>query len=158
MIANYWNNLNERERWVLGIGLFVLFFYFFYLLVYSPLSTAVNNKTNQLAEKKELLAWMEQMKHKPKSDKKTQSITNPKLLGLIGHQLTHDALKSFKYQLQQTGASDIQLSFEKVPYNLFLSWLWSLSKNYSINLKQFNVERSDPPGIVKLVVVISAKS
>lgn len=158
MISNYWNNLNERERWMAGAGLLILFLYLFYLLAYSPLANMVNTKSNQLAEKQETLIWMEQVRHKPKDRKPIQLITNTKLLALIGNQLSNNSLKPFAYQLQQRGSGDIQLSFERVPYNLFLSWLWTLGNDYSITLKQFTVEHSNTPGVVKLLLIITANA
>lgn len=157
MIANYWHNLNERERWMAAIGSISVLIYLFYLLVYSPLTTAVSTRSKELREKQETLAWMQQVRQQPRSQKTAQAISNTKLLALIGNQLSSNSLQKFVYQLQQTGSGDIQLSYDRVPYNLFLSWLWSLSNDYVISFKQFSAERTDTPGIVKLMVVITAK-
>lgn len=157
MIINYWHNLNERERWMLGIGLISTLLYLFYTLVYSPLVTAVDNKTRQLLEKKETVAWMQSIRKQPTNKTTAQTINSAKLLALIGEQLKQNHFRPFPYQLQQTGAGDIQLSFERVPFNQFLSWLWSLSQSYAISLKQLTAERTDRPGVVKLMVVIAAK-
>ncbi len=156
MIANYWHNLNERERLMAVIGSACALIYLFYLLVYSPLVTAAHSKSKQLAEKQETLAWMQQVRQ-PKRQKTTQVITNSKLLALIGNQLSTNTLQKFTYQLQQTGAGDIQLSYDQVPYNQFLSWLWSLSNDYAIALKQFSAEHTKTPGVVKLMIVLTAK-
>ncbi|KTD35788.1 general secretion pathway protein [Legionella nautarum] len=157
MIANYWHNLNERERWMAIIGSICMLIYLFYLLVYSPLTTAVSTRSKELREKQETLIWMQQVRQQPRSQKTAQAINNTKLLALIGNQLSSNSLQKFVYQLQQTGSGDIQLSYDRVPYNLFLSWLWALSNDYAISFKQFSAERTDTPGIVKLMVVITAK-
>lgn len=156
MITNYWNNLNERERWMASIGSVCAFFYLFYLLVYSPLSSAVATQSKQLIEKKEILAWMEQIRQQPKLQK-AQTLSNTKLLALIGKQLNDKAFKAFPYQLQQTGPGDIQLSFDRIPYKQLLAWLWTLNKDYAITLKQFIAERSDAAGLVKITLLIAAK-
>ncbi|KTD23572.1 general secretion pathway protein M [Legionella lansingensis] len=154
---NYWNNLNERERWMVGITAVCVLFYLFYLLIYSPLTTAVDSKSGQLKEKKETLTWMQQARQQPKNKKNPQVISNAKLLALIDGQLTSSTLKRFTYQLQQTGSGDVQLSFDQVPFNSFLSWLWTLTNNYAITLKQFSAEKTDTPGVVKLTVLIATK-
>lgn len=156
-MRNFWNNLNERERWMVGIGSLFVLFYLFYLLLYSPLTTAVSNKTAQLSEKQQTLTWMQQVRQQSKKQKVQQSISNAKLLTLIGNQLGTGSLRFFPYQLQQTGAGDIQLSYELVPFNHFLSWLWTLSNHYGIVLKQFSAERTPTTGVVKLQIVITAK-
>lgn len=156
-MRNYWNNLNERERWMASIGSLCILFYLFYLLLYSPLTTAVSNKAAQLSEKQQTLAWMQQVRQQPKKQKVQQSINNAKLLTLIGNQLGTGSLRRFPYQLQQTGTGDIQLSYELVPFNQFLSWFWTLNNNYAIVLKQFSAERTSTAGVVKLQLVITAK-
>jgi general secretion pathway protein M len=157
VIANYWSNLTERERWIAGIGAVCVLIYLFYLLIYSPLSNSVDEKNKQLIEKRETLAWMEQVRQQPKNQKKAEALSNTKLLALIGNQLSDKTFRPFPYQLQQTGPGDIQLSFDRVPYKQFLSWLWSLNNDYRISLKQFTADRTDTPGVVKLLIVITAK-
>lgn len=155
MILNYWNHLNDRERLlsILG-GLFVLL-YLFYILLFSPLTHSVLEKKKQLQEKQETLTWMEQVRHIPKTQKTKQVISNHKLLAVMGTEMTL-AFKPFPYQLQQTGMGDIQVSFEAVPYTLFINWLWQLSNTYALSIKQFNIERSARPGVVKLHLVLTA--
>lgn len=148
----YWSHLTERERWAVGIGVICCFVYLVYLLFYSPLTNAVRSKSQQLAEKRETLEWMQQQH---KTEKTPQTLTSSKLLTVLADQLNTISFKHFPYHLQQTGASDIQLTFDKVPYNAFMAWMWSINDHYTISIKQLNVERTDTPGIVKLMIVIA---
>jgi general secretion pathway protein M len=157
MIEKYWQDLTERERWMVVVGIVCALLYLFYFLVYQPLRTAVNTKTNQRIEKQETLAWMQQVRQQSKNQHTTQVINNSKLLALIGNQLSSNGLRQFAYQLQQTGSGDIQLSYEQVPFKQFLTWLWNLRNDYLITLKQFSAERTNTPGVVKLMIVITAK-
>ncbi|MBA4697379.1 MAG: type II secretion system protein M [Legionella sp.] len=143
-------NLNARERYFLGIGLSCLCVYLLYACIYSPLVSAVHDKTAQLLEKQETLQWMEEVRHASKLQHKTNKLTQANLLVLMNTQLNRPEFRTFPYQLQQTGIGDIQLSFEKVPFALFLSWFWELSRKNAIQLKQIQVNRTDTPGIVKL--------
>ena len=155
VLKTYLTNLNERDRWTLGFGAAFCIVYLFYLLIYSPLTSAVQNKSQQLLEKKETLAWMQQVSKLEKTKKRPKKLTSSQLLTVLADQLNTSALKQFPYQLQQTGVSDMQLIFNQVPYNLVVAWLWSLNEKYAISIKQLNVERSDTPGIVKLTATIS---
>ncbi len=153
----YWSNLSERDRWALGTGGVFCVVYLFYLLVYSPLTTAVHNKSQQLVEKQETLEWMQKVRVLHKTKKVPQTITSSKLLTVLADQLNTTAFKPFPYQLQQTGVSDIQLSFDHVPYNAFVNWLGSMNEKYTIVIKQLNIERTDTPGVVKLMIIIATK-
>lgn len=156
MIMSYWTNLNERERLLVAVGSITALIYLIYSLIFSPLSEAVNSRTLQLKEKQETLAWMQSIHQQPKNSKTPQSIGNAKLLALIGNQLNESSFHSFTYQLQQTGAGEIQLSFERVPFNPFLSWLWALNESYAITLKQCLIEQTKTAGVVKLLIILDA--
>jgi general secretion pathway protein M len=157
VIEKYWHYLTERERWMVVVCAVCTLLYLFYFLLYQPLRTAVNTKTKQLIEKQETLAWMQQVRHQPKNKHTEQVITNSKLLAIIGNQLSNNALRQFAYQLQQTGPEDIQLSYDQVPFKPFLTWLWNLRNDYAITLKRFSAERTTTPGVVKLMIVVSAR-
>ncbi|MCP0914191.1 MULTISPECIES: type II secretion system protein GspM [Legionella] len=154
----YWNNLNERERWLLGVGFLVCIFYLFYLLLYSPLVNAIQSKKQQLAEKRETLNWMQQVRQQHKAGgRPAERLNNTQLLTAVANQLNTSDVKSYTHQLQQTANGDVQLSFERVPYAVFIHWLWLLNQKYALTIKQFNAEQNDTPGIVKAVVILSAQ-
>jgi general secretion pathway protein M len=156
-IKVYWSNLNARERWVLGIGVVCCVVYLFFLLVYSPLATAVRRKYQALLEKQNTLVWMQDVAQHHQLKKAPQTLTSSKLLTLLAEQLNTSSLKPFPYQLQQTGMNNIQLDFDLVPYNAFLGWLRSVSETYLISIQQLNVERTNTPGVVKLRLLLATK-
>lgn len=155
MIA-YWQNLNERERWMVGIAAVAVVVYGFYLFIYSPLTLAVNTRTQQLKEKSETLVWMRGVKGQRGQHRPPQAIDNSKLLSVIASQLSSKPFSPFPYQLEQTGVGDIQLSFEQIPYAAILRWLWALNNDYTVTLKQIRMDKTDTPGVVKLMVLLAA--
>ena len=156
-MISYWTNLNERERWTIGVGTCCTLIYIFYLFVYAPLTTAVADKTKQLQEKIATLAGMQEVRPPTMGKNKQQTISGSKLLTIIATQLNSSPFLNFPHQLQQTGQGDIQITFEKVPYTPFLTWLWTLGNNYSIVLKQLSVDRTETAGEVKIMLVINTK-
>lgn len=159
MITSYWNNLNDRERLLAVIAGLLGLGYLLYLLVFSPLDKALTNRKQDLLEKKETLTWLQTI-DAPSSQqsKKQQVLSNAQLLAQIGDQLAKSSFKQSSYQLQQTSAGEIQLSFEKVPFNPFLTWFWNLSADYAITIKQLSVEKTETAGIVKLLLNVEAKT
>lgn len=154
-MIQYWTNLNERERLLGSLGALILIIYLFYRLIYAPLSGAVHNKSLELLEKQSTLSWMKEVQQQIKKEIPLQRISNAKLLSLIDNQLREGDLKQFAYQLQQTNTGEIQLSFEKVPFNSLLNWLWKLQNHFTITLKQLNAEKVDLAGMTKLNLIIS---
>lgn len=154
-LLSYWKNLNEREQWTLAIGGIFCGIYLFYLIIYSPLITAVATRNQQLQEKRETLVWMQQIqKQYRRPQQALQKISNSKLLSLIASELSSPSFKGFTYQMQQSGAGDIQLSFEQVPYNTFITWLWDMTHQYRLSIKELRIEHHKTPGLVKLTITL----
>ncbi|TAL65371.1 MAG: type II secretion system protein M [Legionella sp.] len=154
-MKDYFNSLNEREKWMVLIAGVCLVVYSFYYFIYSPLSTRVSDRSTQLVEKIDTLNWMKKIKQEHHSLKKKQNISNSQLLTLIANQLKKDNTLNFPFQLQQTSSGEIQLSFDEVPLSLFVAWLMKINDQYAISIKQFDIERTKTAGIVKLMIIIN---
>lgn len=154
----YLSTLNEREKWMLAGALFGVLLYIFYLFLYSPLSDAVTLKNKQLIEKTNTLAWMQKVRLQNRASQPKQVVDNSQLLTIMATSLKEDSSLKFAYQLQQTGSGEIQLTFDTVAFNLFLTWLEKISKQYAITIKQFDAERTGTPGVTHLVILVSASS
>lgn len=157
-MKTYLHNLNDRERWMVIITAIVVFIYGYYLVLYAPLHNKVQQKTEELTEKTQTLDWLQKVRQQKHAGPKKKQIDNSQLLTLLATQLQKNDTLKFPYQLQQTGSGDIQLSFAKVPFNVFMSWLAAIDNKYTMKVKQFDVERTDRPGVCKLVVILSAPS
>jgi len=156
MMKAYWDHLNDREQKMLGIGGICFVLFLMYSVLYAPLIRSVSDKTKALHEKQDALRWMQQARQQRNTLKIPQTLSNSKLLSVLADQLKSTSFHTFPYQLQQTGAGDIQLSFDQVPYNAFVTWLWSLRQNYAFSIKQFNTERTATSGVTKVLVTFVA--
>lgn len=155
-MKTYFNNLNEKEKWMLiGAGICV-FFYGYYLILYAPISNKVHQKSTQLIEKQQTLTWMKQIRPQNNLLSKKQTIDNGQLLTILAEQLKENASLKFPYQLQQNNSGDIELSFNEAPFTVFLAWLVDLEKQYSIRIKQFDAAQTKTPGLAKMVLIVNA--
>lgn len=158
-LLNYWKNLNEREQLSLGFAGLFCAVYLFYMVIYSPLVSELENKNMQLHSQRETLAWMQKTQQQYRHlNKITQPMNNSKLLSLIASELSQPTFNAYTYQMQQTGSGDIELSFDKVPYNAFVKWLWETTHRYTIHIKDFHVEHSKTSGIVKLTLLLTTNT
>ncbi|HGT2644171.1 TPA: GspM family type II secretion system protein LspM [Legionella pneumophila] len=155
-MKTYLNTLNDREKWMVIVAGVSLFIYGYYLLLYAPLSNQVNQKSTQLIEKTETLEWMNQVRMQKRSAKRKESVDNSQLLTILASQLKNNKTLKFPYQLQQTGSGDVQLTFDAVPFQNFIQWLAKINEVYSINIKQFDVEKTSTPGVTRLMIILSA--
>lgn len=155
-MISFLNTLNARDRFALFVGMAVLILFMFYQFIYSPLVDNLELKTNQLKENKSTLTWLRTVERSATSAKKLQNINKARLLSLIGTEVHSDALQTYKAEVLQTGTHDIQLAFEQVPYHQIILWLWHLNNKYAIRFKQISIEKTDSPGLIKLLAVIMA--
>ncbi|MBI2786617.1 MAG: type II secretion system protein M [Legionella longbeachae] len=155
-MKSYLSTLNEREKLMLVGAAFCLVLYIYYLLLYSPLSHRVTQKSNQLVDKIATLQWMQKIRQQNHTPPTKKVLSNSQLLTALATQLKKDSTMKFPYQLQQTGSGEIQLTFDTVAFNLFITWLEKINKHYAITVKQFDAERTDTPGVTRLMILISA--
>ena len=150
-----WQQLNHRERYCLLWGGVCLGLYLAYV-AYASLAHAVMANTQRLFEKKETLAWIKQAEVQF-SSKHTGSeiLDKSKGLTVLSQQLKAASFHTFAYQLQQLNDDELQLSFDKVPYQACLTWLESMCKKYNITIKEFYMDRTDTQGLVKWSVIIA---
>ncbi len=155
-MKTYLSTLNEREKWMLIGSVLCLILYCYYLFLYTPLSHQVTQKSTQLVEKIATLDWMKKIRQQNHKSKTKETVDNSQLLTILATQLKEDSTLKFPYQLQQTGSGDIQLTFDAVAFNLFIAWLEKINERYAVSLKQFNAERTPTPGVVHVMVLLSA--
>lgn len=155
-MKSYLHNLNERERWMVYSAVVCVILYVYYFFLYSPITSSVESQQEQLIEKADSLQWMNKVKNQKSTGLVKKSIDNGQLLTLLSTQLKNQTSINFPFQLQQTSSGEIQLSFEQVPFNLFIEWLTQLNKQYTINIKQLDVNKTTTPGVVRLMVILSA--
>lgn len=152
-IKSYWLNLSDRDRSMLTIGGFVIVMYLFYVLIYAPLTDAVETQSTVWIDKKETLAWMQRQRDvKPRSKQVDRN-----LLSLFSTELKQSSFATFPYQLQQSGSEHVQLSFDQVPYVDFLLWLRQLNQRYMMTISELTVSKSQTSGVVKMTVVAEKK-
>jgi general secretion pathway protein M len=132
----------------------VLFIFIIYEFVYSPLVEMNISKEQELKEKIATLSWMQETENKKQELSNEKPITSGKLLSIIATELNKKPFSAFPHQIQQTSQGNIQLSFETVPFNAFLAWLWNLQNTYVIIIKQLDASRTPKAGVVKLMVLI----
>ena len=154
----YWNQLSEREQVLVGLGGIGGLALLFYLLIYDPLVSAVEERKAAWIDKKTTLQWMQRAQQTYAHEQPPIQVTAATLLSVLTELLSHVSFQRFPYQLEQTSSGDIQLTFDAVPYNLFVSWLQTQSKHYTLVIKSLYLSKTNTPGVVKAAVVFTVES
>lgn len=156
-MKNFLKNLNDRDRVALFIGASCLLMYFLYLMVYSPIVTALDQKAFHLSEKQKTLSWMQAVQRKKISKNEPLSVNNAQLLSVLNRKLKEAQFEPFAYQLQQDSSGNIQLSFDEIPLVPFLSWLFRMNGSYAFTLQRFVANRVETSGMAKVSIILMAR-
>lgn len=156
-MKSYISNLNDREKWMVYGAIFCVLAYIYYFFLYSPIVSQVQERQTQLQEKTETLKWMDKVKELKNTATVKKVIDNGQLLTLLSTQLKARTDIKFPFQLQQTSSGETQINFDQVPFNSFIEWLAQLNNKYKINIKQFDTHKTATPGIVQLMIILSAE-
>lgn len=151
---NFWKKLSERDQWVLGFGAIFIVLYLVYIVMILPLSQAVDARLRAVKEKQALLTWMEHVRLTSGEHKAPAHLDAAKLLSALSDALEQTSFHSFPHQLQQTGDEELQLTFDAVPYNAYVTWLFSMRKAYAFSIKQLNIRQTKTPGVVNATLSI----
>lgn len=153
MLMQSLNQLSERDRRMLLIGICVVGVYLIDILLYAPLLHAVAFQSQQFVDKKETLLWMQQQA----TQKIPKRHTDGNLLTVFSEQLKHAPFLQYPYQLQQSGTDRVQLTFASVPYVTFMTWLHTLNKQYAMTVVELSAAPTQTAGVVKLRLVVAAQ-
>lgn|SRR3990167_5101827 len=147
----YWNNLQSRERLSIIIGIIVVSIYILYMTIYVPLTTTLTQQYLTLQAKENTILKIKQ------HNQLLKPMNNMQLLECITQAMHNSQFVPFKFQMQQTSNGDVVLHFNQVPYNIFIHWLWDLTHDHLIIIKQLDITRTAIVGIIALHITLGTK-
>ncbi|MCX7114656.1 MAG: type II secretion system protein GspM [Gammaproteobacteria bacterium] len=150
-----WSQWSRYERTLISVTSCILFLYLFYILIESPLQTALTQTRSQVQDSQSTLNWITHMHSRLKSVHPAKHVSTSELLGILHEKFTtNPTLQPFPAHLTQQAKTQIILKFEKVPFNLFLNLLWQLNQQYHFEVMQLQTKRTEVPGIAEVSCVI----
>lgn len=143
----WWSGLQERERWILGLGALVVTGSIAYLLL-DPLFSGVSERVQRVADKEALLAWMQRGAARLPQAGKTQA--PPTTLVVVINKTTQAAGIGPPYLKQtqpvgETGAK-AQAQFDAVPFDTLMAWLAQLSSHDGVRVESAQLDKTGRPG------------
>lgn len=162
-IKSWWIHLSTREHRILTAGGVLLILFLLYLIIIQPINTGLNNQINNIDAQKKLLSWMQtsvpELKALRKSGDTRQTIPAGGLLSSVEQSLKQsqlsEAVTALEKNPDETSQESIQLKFDKVNFDRFMTWLINFWQTYDINISQISVTRTPAAGIVQISLSLS---
>jgi general secretion pathway protein M len=151
-----WEALNLKEkRLVMLMGAFLLLLALYHL-IWQPLNNGVSSTEKSIKRQQALLSWV-----KTNTTFYTDNVGNVDTEG-------HDSLSRIvnqsaqKKQIQiariQPQNNALQVSIDKVPFNVLMAWLHDLSFKENVSVLNFDISKSDDAGVVSVRRLTLGKS
>ena len=159
MIKTWWHHLSDREKNIVGLGGALVLIFLVYVLIWSPLSNAVDSKRQAIVSQKQLLHWMQGAKSRIQRYRNagidiTQTQTKL-LLSLTETSLSQQHLTQYIQSVQQPQSHTLALTFKAVPFDPFIHWTQTLWHHHAIAVKSIDVMKTKIPGLVDIDIVLN---
>lgn len=151
----WWNSLAPREKWIALVGgtFIVLMFYYFALL--TPLEEKIAQSKQNIKNKAELVAWMQQAQKLVKNATiKSNPTSNQPLLVQAEQSIKRARLGDQALEIRQLNQTQVMVKFSKVSFTSLVEWLNQLLASSSVSINKANLRRTDVEGIVSADVVL----
>jgi len=158
-----WQALQPRERRMLVLTAVVLSAVLFYLLVWTPLRTGIDETRRKVAAQEKQLAELQAMAAEVRRlrGRRRNQGTSPlqgSLLGTIQASAERKGLGGTLKKVQPSGQAGrtVILWMENAPFDVLVDWLGLLGRQYGIRVSEISIERRDEPGRVNSRMILEA--
>lgn len=162
MINNWWQTLAARERLLITIGVIVGIVLLLYAFILHPLNSSIADLRDDIQTQQSLLQWMQQADlhilqlRQAGYTATSVSTQHEAILVLAEHKLSDMKLNRYLQQVKQPQNNTIVLHFHHVPFDALLHWVQDLSRQYQINVQQFQATKADALGTVDASVTLQS--
>lgn len=153
-MKDWWSNLQSREQNFVMIAAMVIGLFLIYLMIWSPLTQARDNKRQQVENNKELLSWMMEKS----AEVKQLKLTNPNLLksdskrsliAIVDSLANRLGLRTAIRQIQPDGPHAATIYIDEINFDALTTMLGQLDKNSDVKVKEADISKLEASGIVK---------
>lgn len=143
-MKQWWQQLQMRERWIVGIGVICLIFALGYRLGWVNYQQLREQQQGLLARQQQTLRWLKT--HSPVLNQSSSSIT-----ALPFAQAANQAADTLQITIMRIHqAHDYQLTLAPLSFNRLLRYLQVMQHQYGYRAIDVSVQASDSPGMVRV--------
>jgi len=158
-IKNSWNQLEARERLILGWGGVIVALILFYALVWQPWHKSIDSMEGSIQEMRTDLVWVRQhaeiLSGGGKQIQRKVKGAEQSVLSIVETTAKkHKVRQSIQQMVPSNNDSQVRVVLEDVDFNNWVKWVDVLSNQYGVNLLDVSAERNDEkPNIAEIRVL-----
>jgi type II secretory pathway component PulM len=161
-MKEWWENLGERERQLLSIGVLVLMLLLGYVFVVEPLQIQIKTATAERDAKTALLHKLESVAAEADALRAQQIEQGQLPEGAVLQTVIEESaeaagLKERISTVSPEGADAVRLSMKSAQYDSALLWLVTLRQQYGVRVDSIDAARGGEPGTADVEVTVTAR-
>ncbi|MDX1657122.1 MAG: type II secretion system protein M [Candidatus Competibacteraceae bacterium] len=132
-MRQWWNQLNARERWLVGIGGVITFLLLLYLLVWEPFQASLTQLRKDVEARRDDLAWMQQASVELRRlaasspNAQTPATSQGSLLVRVDQSARQAQLGEAVTRVEPQGGNQVRIWLEEAPFDRVVQWLDTLA-------------------------------
>lgn len=158
-----WQQLSPRDKLLAVFGSSLLVLFLFYSFVWEPLSSKIDDLRQDIANNRELLAWMKVQIPQIKTLKATHTNTTAKvplqgsLLSQIDNSLKQPGQTIVPTDISQVDTKTVHLTFKSVVFNDAIRWYEEFAQQNPIIATTVSIKALEDPGLVQADFTLSTE-
>jgi general secretion pathway protein M len=160
-MKDWWENLAERERLLLSIGMLVLALLLVYVFIVEPLQTQLRTATAERDAKTTLLHKLQDAAAEADMLRAQQVDTGALPDGAVAQNIVQESAEAagLKEQIKIDASEDartVKLSLKQAQFDTALLWLVTLRQQYGLHVEAFSATRGAEPGTADMELTLTA--
>lgn len=158
-MKDWWENLAERERLLLSIGVLVMASLLAYVLVVEPLQNELKAATAERAAKTTLFQELQKAAAEADALRAQQVVAGSLPDGAVAQNVVQESAEAagLTERIENVGPGDagsVELSLEQARFDTALLWLATLRQQYGLRVEAFSATRGSEPGNADIDVTL----
>lgn len=158
-MKEWWENLAERERLLLSIGVLVLALLLAYLVVVEPLQNELATATAERDAKTALFQKLGRAAAEADALRAQQVVAGSLPDGSVAQDVAQESAEAagLKEQIKNAGPGDagsVKFRLEQARFDTALLWLATLRQQYGLRVEAFSATRGSEPGNADIDVTL----
>lgn len=143
------NQLTEREKWLVSVSAVVVIIAALYWLIWAPLNNALKASRDAVQSQRADLAWVQKNANRA-IQLRSGSSTAVTFSGSLPQSVNQTASRlNIAISRMQPQGDELKVWVDQAPFNDVVSWLNSM-ENLGIKIINVDLTEADAPGLVKV--------